>query len=401
MPPKKKQRGTVKWEWQDDTKWVTFADEDCLTLEKAYNGVASRSKMFSTTELSFNTGFDTQYDFNFRAWTQTNTTSGKQRKIRRIAEQPSDDDEEEEESEKPTKASEPDRFEWQWKDDSDMWVAYYDEDNTLVEKAYRTAPTATFTTTSLSFNAEHRTPYIFDFVKQTQYNTESKKVRQIRRVKKDVKGWSLEGYGITSTPTPPPVAAAGFPEFWDARKGAVDLVTVGNDSAEWADVLAPFLKTINRKVKIVSLIRIQNYTLWQFYALTRAHIAKRNGGNPKEATLFHGARLRANMDAITQFGFDMRVAAQGSVGSGIYFAVNAQYSDRGYVLQNTDKSKEMFICKVALGSGVQGNPTLRRPPPKDPKQPAGDLHDSVFNGAIMHVVFNNAQAYPAYVVKYK
>ena len=39
------------------------------------------------------------------------------------------------------------------------------------------------------------------------------------------------------------------------------------------------------------------------------------------------------MDAIINFGFDMRVAASGLYGVGIYFAVNAQYSDSGYVLQ--------------------------------------------------------------------
>ena len=62
--------------------------------------------------------------------------------------------------------------------------------------------------------------------------------------------------------------------------------------------------------------------------------------------------------------FDMRVAATGLYGVGIYFAVNASYSDSGYVFQNTDKSKEMFICRVTCGKHVPGNSALRRPPPK-------------------------------------
>lgn len=62
--------------------------------------------------------------------------------------------------------------------------------------------------------------------------------------------------------------------------------------------------------------------------------------------------------------FDMRVAATGLYGIGIYFAVNAKYSDSGYVLQNPDKSKEMFICRVTCGEHVPGNSALRRPPPK-------------------------------------
>ena len=43
-----------------------------------------------------------------------------------------------------------------------------------------------------------------------------------------------------------------------------------------------------------SLQRIQNYTLWPFYALTRKAIADKNKGDPNEMMLFHGARIRAN-----------------------------------------------------------------------------------------------------------
>merc|ERR1711862_249003 len=115
--------------------------------------------------------------------------------------------------------------------------------------------------------------------------------------------------------------------------------------------------------------------------------------------LFHGARERKNMDAITNFGFDLRVANDGMYGVGIYFAVNAQYSDSGYVLQNKDKSKEMFICRVLTGRHVAGKHGIRRPPPVDTKNPNGELYDSVTGGkpVIMHVVFDNSMALPEYV----
>ena len=52
-----------------------------------------------------------------------------------------------------------------------------------------------------------------------------------------------------------------------------------------------------------SLTRIQNHALWPFYALTRKSLADKYKGDPNEKMLFHGARVRANMDAITNFGY--------------------------------------------------------------------------------------------------
>ncbi len=38
------------------------------------------------------------------------------------------------------------------------------------------------------------------------------------------------------------------------------------------------------------------------------------------------------------------------VGFGIYFAVNASYSDGGYALTLPSGEKQMFLCEVALGT---------------------------------------------------
>jgi len=276
--------------------------------------------------------------------------------------------------------------------------------------------TAIFKTTGLSFNAKHKTPYEFDFAKMTQFNTESGNTRTLQRGAK-AKAWDTTGYGIKDKSTPPVAAAAAAasgadsggksdlspPDYWTPRKADVDLVPIDLKSKEATDVLKSFHATIKRKVTVHSLTRIQNHALWPFYALTRKSLADKYKGDPNEKMLFHGARVRANMDAITNFGFDMRVAATGLYGVGIYFAVNASYSDSGYVFQNTDKSKEMFICRVTCGKHVPGNSALRRPPPKDPKVPTGELYDSVTDTGktpIMHIVFNNAQAYPEYILKY-
>lgn len=68
----------------------------------------------------------------------------------------------------------------------------------------------------------------------------------------------------------------------------------------------PSLSSTLTQVVIHSLTRIQNYAIWPFYALTRKAMADRYGGDPNEKLLFHGARVRANMDAITNFGSERR-----------------------------------------------------------------------------------------------
>eukprot|EP00992_Anisonema_acinus_P009270 TRINITY_DN5473_c0_g1_i1.p1 TRINITY_DN5473_c0_g1~~TRINITY_DN5473_c0_g1_i1.p1 ORF type:complete len:399 (+),score=83.62 TRINITY_DN5473_c0_g1_i1:52-1248(+) len=397
MPPKKKAKvesGPV-WESQDASgKWTAYAPEDSALLEKASKG---RSKKLDTKDFSFNKGYDTVYTVDFAKMTQLNNETSTSRPIRRLA--PDED--------AAPSAGADDDVQWEWKDDSGVFVGFYDEDNEAIEKEYAKSPTGTWKTTALSFNKTFKTPYVFDFAKLTQFNTESHTVRQLRRGKKAA-AWSLKGYGVQSAtppaaPATPAAAASLYPAHWTPRAKDVDLVPVDLASAEATALLGDFHKTIKRKVKLHSLHRIQNYALWPFYSLTKQHVASRNGGDPKELTLFHGARVRANMDAITNFGFDMRVAATGLYGVGIYFAVNACYSDSGYVLQNPDKSKEMFICRVTTGSSTAGNSALRRPPPKDPKNPTGDLYDSVYNTGkpiIMHIVFNNSQAYPEYVLRY-
>lgn len=406
MPPKKKQKVEApRWEYQDDKTWTEYDPKDSALLEAAF--ATDPAKVFTTTKLTFNKGFDTQYSFNFKKLVQTNMDSKKTRKVRRIAAGDDNID------------ADGKDYQWSWMDDSGLFAAFYDEDNDFIEKAYRKDPISLFKTTGLSFNAEHKTPYVFDFKKMQQSNTESNTVRKLQRGTKP-KAWDMADYGTkgskakgsssSSDPSPVAVPAAvpeksdlSFPDYWTPRKSDIDLVDIDLMSAESISTLKDFHSTISRKVTVHSLQRIQNYGLWPFYALTRKAMADKYKGDATEKMLFHGARVRANMDAITNFGFDMRVAATGMYGVGIYFAVNATYSDHGYVLQNKDKSKEMFICRVTCGQHVPGNSALRRPPPKDVKVPNGELYDSVTDTGkpnIMHIVFNNAQAYPEYIVKY-
>jgi len=94
-------------------------------------------------------------------------------------------------------------------------------------------------------------------------------------------------------------------------------------------------------------------------------------------------------------GFDIRLARDGAIGQGIYFAASASTS-LSYV-KNGDR---MLLCRVLLGNTTTGHRNLRRPPQVKP----GVLYDSV-EGRIgddsMFCIFDNRQCYPEFVLEYQ
>ena len=123
----------------------------------------------------------------------------------------------------------------------------------------------------------------------------------------------------------------------------------------------------------------------------------------KEKRLFHGTSPEV-VEAISKKNFDWRVCGKNGTkyGEGSYFATNASYS-HSYTKSDSDGSRFMFLAKVLVGSYTNGKPGYRRPPLKDPSDPASDLYDSCvdndFNPNIF-VIFDSDQFYPEYIIKY-
>jgi hypothetical protein len=416
MPPAKKVRSEaaqaplppVVWQrLSDDGKlWAEVPAGDAAVLETAFKtGLPS----MTIATMSWAAGAPLTYDF---AKFLESGADGSSRPVRRLT-----------------------PGVWEWKDDTGVFVAFYDEDNVMIEQAWRVMSPADaeakFSTTKLSFNAGFNSQYTFSLqtcpkngeLKGTQLNEDSGNVRELRRSTADVAMavWDTKDFGIAAMKAPPampadPTPAAGggddgiargasfasgimkAPDTWEPQTQPLQYFDVKEGSAEYKDITGPFLKKLNCKAKIISVRRIQNEPLWRFYALTRYRVAQRNKGDANEqAQLYHGCRVRQNLDSIIEYGFDMRVARDGLAGLGIYFALSSSYSNCGYVLQNPDKSKEMLVCRVAVGSHVQGKHGMKRPPPKGK---SNELHDSVSRLPQMYVVFDNSQAYPEYLIKY-
>jgi hypothetical protein len=439
MPPKKKTKPeTAAATWQvmgDDNKWNAFPEVDSTLIEKHYRtGVYA----FITSELSFNKGFDSKYAFDFKKMTQSNTNSGKTRDISRIAP--------------------PDEYVWEWQDDAGKFVAFYDDDCTLIEKLFREkGVNSAATTKDLSFNKKFGSVYRFTFTSEDsktgavvaeQVNQDSNKKRDLRRARK-AQPWDAASYGISveeaakksaevqaavaaaAPPAPPPPAPAGAPpptsagaapshqsssldppSYWvspvpfgSAKLGEYQELTVTPGGPEYVDVEGRFLAAAPG-AKVVAVRRIQNSMLWGFYALNRNQMAKRNGGNLSDANekmLFTGVDSLPNQKTICRLGFDVRVADESAFfGQGLYFA--PQVANAGKAVVNSAGNRELIMTRVAVGKFAVGAKGIRRPPPLDPKKPTMALYDSCVNAMdspAHHIAFSNNQAYPEYIVEYK
>lgn len=407
MPPKKKAKteslpiSSTSWQYIDDEDgWTPFAEDDILEIEKHYRTAVSSA---TTTNLTFNKGFGTKYTFDFGKMTQRNEDTQRTRFICRIASA--------------------DEYQWEWEDDMKLFVQFFERDGQTIEKLFQTGHGKTMATSELSWNEGFDSRYLFCFeckdgvIAGTQTNEQSGTTRKIRRILKKVP-WDVKGFGVSGEK--PPVSAettdvavsvskAAAPPHWTdvktlekAALGSFDLAQVGLKTEEAGTLIASFHAALPA-AKIISISRIQNPLLWSFYALCRENIKQRNSGDAREAFLSYGERSKANMNTICKYGFDVRVAENGALGQGLYFGTSPTYCDVGRCFLNADGSKEIFVCRAAVGSVALGATGLRRPPPKDPKKPTLDLYDSCANSttdATIRVFFNNSQVYPEYIVRY-
>lgn len=131
---------------------------------------------------------------------------------------------------------------------------------------------------------------------------------------------------------------------------------------------------------------------------------KASNHNEIEKLLFHGTTSDV-IDAICKQNFDHRLRGKnGTVyGEGSYFAVAASYSNN-YSSQSGNKTRFMFLASVLTGEYKLGGPDLRRPPLKDPSNPASDLYDSCVDKEDqpnIFVIFNDEQCFPLYLIKYR
>jgi len=203
-----------------------------------------------------------------------------------------------------------------------------------------------------------------------------------------------------------------YPKYWQPQVHNHQSFDVPRNSQEWKWIEGRFHEGIKNNLHRIE--RNQNKELWMWYWLKKKQMDAKNkrfGANEKYA--FHGSRNDA-YNIILKEGFDHRVANMGgAIGAGVYFAHSSATSN-GYVVTAPGGGKKMLFCFVAIGEIGPGAHGLRRPPPKSNTNTSAhtrhhpttgvhaseDLYDSVGNDGGVYVVFDNYQAFPAYVIHF-
>ena len=191
-----------------------------------------------------------------------------------------------------------------------------------------------------------------------------------------------------------PDSTITFPSHWTAVstiESPVTFISLSRSSQEFQEISNFFIKSLQQPSAVIySIIRIQNTRLWHMHQQVQKAISSIS------TRLIHGTASPVHQKLVTYQGFYRSYCPGGLIGDGIYFAVQANYSNNDpYVLKKTSHRRELFICQVLLGQSIQGRSGFK-------SLPYG--YHSLFNNAgnrnDMFCIFNHYQAYPEYIVQY-
>ena len=242
-------------------------------------------------------------------------------------------------------------------------------------------------------------------------------------------GWfplaALDNAGITSKNISPELlnalqskmggagdAALRPPTTWENQK---DPSTVEKfllpEGQEKRDVAANFMQTLNHtNVRIVSIERIQNVSMWQSYAVKRQTVVSREQKQDNTKTqsrferawLFHGCHPDV-VPNIMQQGFNRSFCGRNATvyGKGVYFARDASYSSgTQYATPDSSGCQYIFACRVVVGEYCFGKRDALTPDVRS----GHTLYDSTVNNTSnpsIFVTYHDAQAYPEFLIKFK
>jgi len=207
------------------------------------------------------------------------------------------------------------------------------------------------------------------------------------------------------------------------------------DGAEKRRVCAAFQRSLKKAripITVVDVERIQNYAMWQSYAVKKTAITNREKGYDANADakkfvrgenddwLFHGTNSEV-LPKIIQQGFNRSFCGKNATfyGKGVYFARDSAYSCKPHYAQKDSRGHQyMLLTRVVVGAFHEGRKDILTP---DLRYPELDvLFDSTCKGfkvgfsdtswitqddraddPQIYVTYHDAQAYPEYLVKFK
>ena len=208
------------------------------------------------------------------------------------------------------------------------------------------------------------------------------------------------------------------PSYWDPIMNRLNAekFPVDPGSEEYARVEKAFMLTLDDPTRglqrtqftLQSVERIQNMDLWDLYVAKRKRICGRK--SPEDAQnlvrtwLFHGCSGEVT-DEIVQGGFNRSFVGRHATayGKGIYFARDASYSTYPlYSERDANGVQSIFLARVVVGEYCRGVENALVPAVRDAT--THTHYDSTVDNPQnpnIFVTYNDAQAYPEYLIKFK
>ncbi|XP_026219067.1 protein mono-ADP-ribosyltransferase PARP11 [Anabas testudineus] len=167
--------------------------------------------------------------------------------------------------------------------------------------------------------------------------------------------------------------------------------------------------------RFISISRIQNLDLWEFYCRKKKQLMRIQGVSEiPERRLFHGTNV-ANVDTICKYNFDVRLAGRhGHIfGKGVYFARHATVADKytmssmtalplyGGATSSADfgPTKVMFLARVIIGRPIVGESDFLKPDHESSENSHDSCVDDITHPNIF-IIFDSNQIYPEYLIQY-
>jgi len=213
------------------------------------------------------------------------------------------------------------------------------------------------------------------------------------------------------------------PEEWQSEKKKSHIyregrIEVKRGTMEYDTVSRYFMTKLYAQAPNVMLFkieRIQNLPLWQSYSVKKQTIATRDKNFPQHREnnknwqdvercwLFHGTTAEV-VTKIERQGFNRAFAGRNAVayGKGVYFARDASYSShKMYSAPDKNGIQRMFLCRVVVGDWCKGRNGQLIPDAKrhNPFELFDTTVDYVSNPSVF-VVYHDAQAYPEYLISF-
>lgn len=293
--------------------------------------------------------------------------------------------------------------EWFWLDDTSVYQLYDPRISACLERAYM----ANEEEVHFSIGKWRYVANISNKSSMWQWNVRTGKTRWIERTTK------VKKRKIWVDTTSNSGALVHYPAEWSPQDKDIELFCLHRNSHEYKSVVKQFKTSLTNQT-VIKVERVQHRFLWLQYQNQKLAMSSRNKGVVKELELFHGtSSVRPEYIYRSETGFDVRLAKpRGRYGSGSYFAEKASFSNH-YAFEVGEVNgylncKQVFLVKVLTGlseNDIDIN-SKRKLPSVRVSQDSTYLnirYDSV-NGisgdSRVHVVYNNFQAYPYYLITY-